>query len=223
MALPIDREPKPRASALDWQHPSIERAVVIPMPHVKKDDDHGFFDVLDSRRSTVGESISDSQLATLLWNSTRFRSSGSGRFGMDWESRSAPSAGGLHPIQILCLPLGTTKFAGIYDVKKHEIFRPQKDITPSCDCNASNVKKLADARKGTTLQLIADQSKIDACYEDSESLLLRDSGALSSVICLVATACNLKSVILGRMGTKYVRMAGIPEPYIGVGAVHISS
>lgn len=223
MVLRIDAEPSPRETRLDWQHPKIERHFVTTLPDVSSDFDPSFFDVLQARKSRVGGPVANQQLATLLWHCTRLRCSGSGRFGLDWESRSAPSSGGLHPIRILCLPIGRTVQRGIYCPDKHELFYPNDDISISCKQNAIDVKELAGANDGVTLQLLADRTKIEACYENSESLLLRDAGVFASVVTLVATACKLRSVILGRMGTQYCRLAGISGAYVGVGAVHVSS
>jgi hypothetical protein len=86
--------------------------------------------------------------------------------------------------------------------------------------NAKNVGILCAAQRGTTLQFIADANYLSSYYENSETLLWRDSGALAATICLVATAMGLTSVILGRTGADLLTDW---EGFVGVGAVHIGA
>ena len=223
MTWRIDSEPSPRDTPLGWKQTKIERKFSYRLPIAERPITPDFFDILDRRVSKIGGPLSDLHLAMMLSNCFKIRNCGTGRFGLRWESRSAPSAGGLHPIEILCLPICKSDLAGIYDPQSHELFYPNETIDLACEQNAINVHELTNAKHGITLQLIADSSKLDACYENSSSLLLRDAGALATIMTMVATALDLNSVIIGRMGTEYCRIIGLPQAYIGVGAVHVSS
>lgn len=223
MARHIDAEPKPRSPAEKWQKPVIQSVGSVFLPKIEATDNPAFFDIVDRRRSLVGDPLPELKLASVLWHSMRYRESGEGRFGMEWTSRTAPSAGGLHPIEILCLPVESDGLAGIYDPSGHAIRQLGHGLMDARAMNAKNLNELTGAISGTTLQLVGDQSKLDACYTEADSLLLRDSGALATIISLVATACDLRSVILGRMGTDVVRAAGIGPPFIGLGAIHVSA
>jgi hypothetical protein len=87
--------------------------------------------------------------------------------------------------------------------------------------NAANVRGLTNAEHGSTLQFFADPNELESCYENSTSLLWRDSGALATAISFVAAASGLTSVVLGRIGTKIIRISGLDVPYLGFGAIHI--
>jgi hypothetical protein len=144
-----------------------------------------------------------------------------GRFGIPWESRSAPSAGGLHPIRLLILPIeGSAASQGFYDPNQHTLIRIDRN---ALDLNRESIDELLGQTGGTTIQLAADAVLINACYTHASSLMWRDAGALLATICLVATALELQSTAVGRTGKSIVRAAGMPHPFVGVGAVHVSS
>ena len=181
----------------------------------------GFKKVLEARKSSVSGALTDQQLGDLLFHVMQKRRGGNGRFGQDWEGRASPSAGGLHTISILCIPLESTSPIGVYDSQTHAL-RVSKALNRSRKENVASVQLLSSAKSGTTLQFIADVDRISACYENWSSLLWRDSGALAATICLVATCFGLSSVVLGRTGDDLVRRAKI-EGFVGVGGVHLGA
>lgn len=218
MARPIDDEPSPnfhmkpiRRTA--WEQPSVLLPRQIDRPA------SGFFDVLDERNSSVGGPLSVDQLSSLLWHSTRLRDRRPGRFGISQESRSAPSAGGIHPIGLLVLPL-ENEDGGLYDDRAHGLI-PMSSAAKKA--NADSICQIIGDVPGVTIQLAADSDLVAACYNNPISLIWRDAGALVATICLVATALKLAAVPVGRLGTDIVESAGMPFGFIGVGAVHIST
>lgn len=181
-----------------------------------------FLAVLGARRSTVGGPVPEPTLAAVLRHSTMLRSRGSdGRFGV-WESRSAPAAGGLHGIAMLALPFGDSEAAGVYDPDRHAL-RASASVAHAVTINRDVVTALLSARGGTTVQFVADRARYDTCYSDPDSLIWRDSGALSAIVTLVATALSLRSTVVGRHGDDVVRAFGFGENWIGVGGVHLGS
>jgi len=181
-----------------------------------------FWSVLNRRRSDVGEAPTDIAVQSLLWHATllRFRSQ-TGRFGT-WESRSAPSPGGLHAIRILVLPIDKDDQAGIYDDKVHGL-RASGDISQAADKNRDSILNIVGATQGITLQLIANIEVYASCYRNFESLVWRESGALGMTIALCATALSLSSTTLGRHGADVTRAVGLPSNWRGVGAVHVTA
>jgi hypothetical protein len=143
-----------------------------------------------------------------------------GRFGQ-WESRPTPSAGGTHAIQLLILPLDPGASARVYDNDRHALGTCKGDGPGALALNRSSISTITAATSGTTVQLFADPTRLAACYENHETLLWRDAGALLATICFAATAFGLTSVALGRQGTSIVRTFGLPEPIKGVGGVHL--
>jgi len=179
-----------------------------------------FSDVLDARRSSVGGSVDESDVAALLVNAMRLRfRRDDGRFGA-WESRSTPSAGGMSALRLLVLPIEADGRAGIYDDARHGLIAgPQ--LTPACDLNARSVRALTGAAAGTTIQLIADRTSYVSCYHNPDTLLWRDAGALCATVSLIATSLTLSSVILGRIGHDVVEATRLPRNWTAAGAVHI--
>ena len=221
MGTHTDREPRPRKKPRKWAAQQIDATGLFVLPRDVRTPESSFIDVLNARRSRIGGPLDVRDLSSLLWHSMLIRERNhDGRFGIPWESRSAPSSGGLHPIQVLCLPLENAEPGGLYRARDHVVL----DISggpKACELNTVSVAELTGATAGTTLQFVADWSKLDACYEEAKSILWRDSGALAASVCLIATALELTAIPLGRLGTDIVRAAGISEPFVGAGAVHV--
>lgn len=216
-----EREPRPRLGDIPPPRrlPRPETGSALPRDIAQPKS--LFVDVMQSRRSRVGGAVGIEDLSSLLWHATAFRErAGPGRFGLPWESRPAPSAGGLHPIRILALPIAEPSTAGEYDPDEHWLAA----IDPSAlAVNRASSREILGEVSGTTLQFAYDVEVIEACYENAETLMWRDAGALAATVCLVATALGLTSVVLGRVGDDVVRAAGLNPGLVGAGAVHIGT
>ncbi len=182
----------------------------------------GFMAALNARTSRPGGKLDADDLAALLRHSTFLRHRGQdGRFGT-WESRSAPSAGGLHGIHILCLPLDGGQAAGVYDDVDHEL-RAHGPLSGARELNRLSAREIAGANAGTTLQFFADVARYHACYESADTLVWRDAGALSTVVALIAAALDLVAIPLGRHGRTIVEAANLGDRFVAVGGVHVGS
>lgn len=220
--MPTDREPLPRAGASPPAPYLPDWPLITDWPRRVRTPERDFVDVLNSRRSTTGGPVDERSLASLLRHSTMLRTRRSdGRFGT-WESRSAPSSGGLHAIHLLCLPIGDEGRAGIYHLDRHGLLAPDR-LDRARELNAASVLALTGATAGTTIQFIADQRRYEACYDAPQSLLWRDSGALAAVISLVATALDLVAIPLGRHGGDIVELAGLGPSLLGAGGIHLGT
>jgi hypothetical protein len=89
------------------------------------------------------------------------------------------------------------------------------------DANSESVNSLCSATAGTTLQFVADIEFLESCYENSASLLWRDSGALAMTIRMVATSLAMTSVVLGRVGSSLLGGKNFTDRFVGAGAVHL--
>ncbi|WP_408871851.1 nitroreductase family protein [Gluconacetobacter aggeris] len=224
MAMPIDDEPCPRDLPLEWRPTAVPHTGAYALPRDILTPSIPFLDVLRDRVSTIGGPVAEVELASVLWHSMLLRERRSaGRFGIGWESRNTPSAGGLHPLRLLIIPIGNGDPIGVYEPERHAILLCSADERTVRRANEASVSELTGAKAGTTVQIVADPTRTGAGYENSESLLVRDAGALSATICLVATALGLTSCAMGRTGTEICRRAGLWEPFIGLGAVHVGS
>jgi len=194
--------------------------LVTDWPSQVEAPERDFLSVLTARRSRTGTALSDEKLAPLLRHATQLRSrQGDGRFG-PWESRTAPAAGGLHAIRILALPTEASGSFGLYDERVHGLRAPA-DLATVRELNRQSVLDLTGAQTGTTLQLVADGPLYASCYENWETLMWRDAGALCAVLAFVATALSLNSVVLGRHGDDIISASELPSVQIAVGAVHV--
>lgn len=222
MVRHIDAEPLPRSSG-DRPATSFDLDDLSPLPKHIEAPLANFFDVLVRRASRVGGRVPTGLLGSLLWHASQLRARRfDGRFGQ-WESRPSPSAGGIHPIRLLVLPLDQRDVAGVYDDGTHSLGGVGRGPAEAIALNAASVSTLTSATCGTTVQLFADPTRVAACYDNHESLLWRDAGAVTATLCLTAEALGLNAVPLGRHGTDIVHAVGLPAQVRGLGAVHIGS
>ena len=217
-----DAEPTPRKGAISLARRLPAWPIVTHWQRQVCAPADDFLAVLNRRRSREGGPLDQSNLAALLRHSTMLRERRSdGRFGV-WESRAAPAAGGIHALLLLCLPLDDVNVAGIYDVERHALLALDS-LNEARLLNRNNVSSIADAKHGTTLQIVADLSRYEACYDHWESLMWRDAGVLTSIISLVATLLGLVAIPLGRHGNDVVRACHLDTNFIGAGAVHLGA
>lgn len=219
MASPTEPTPRLPAGAFEPFRPAgIE--IVLPVP--EGEPGFGFGAVLAERRSGIGGCLTLERLAALLWHSARVRQRHPhGRFGLPWDQRASASAGGLHVIHLLCLPLEETGQAGVYDPLAHALVGA--DI--SSDAGARNrelVHSLTGARAGTAIWFAADEGKLRACYENGGSLILRDAGALAATIELCCAWLGLTACTLGALGGSMPAEFGLPSArFVGAGGILI--
>jgi SagB-type dehydrogenase family enzyme len=173
----------------------------------------------------MGKSCSLQQIAALLWYAARVqRIWPSGRAGIPWEWRAAPSAGGLHPIEIVCIPSAVGLGVKLYDPRRHAFHELDISVTRVIAANKRSIEAILGSSRGITLQFLADFSKTNAGYKNAASLVMRDAGCLLAVLCLCAEWLGFAACPVGRLGTEYVRLLGFPaNRYVGVGAVQIGA
>ena len=221
MALPIDQEPLPRPDRASigpsWPNgPVIHRFEDLP-PIPKCDFEH----VLGSRRSRTGEGLSIQNLGSILRCSQDRRDRRlDGRFGT-WESRTAPSAGGIHGIRFVILPMESQNPAGLYEPDLSAIIE-LPHLQQARQHAARFLTEIDLPRRGWFLQLVADMHAYSSRYDNSDSLVLRDAGALSCATCFVAEAVGAYSRILGHLDKRIVKGLALGSRYAGVGGIHLT-
>lgn len=223
MAKLTDDEPRPTGAADPgrWLWPS-DNGLQLPRPSAL---DRNFSDVLARRNSVPGDiSVTQQQLSTILWHSCMVRerrpSPGALR---DWESRSAPSAGGLHEIEVLCLPLDRSLPISWYDPLRHRLLPTTAHPGGDREHYGEIVADLCGSTAGIALQFVADWLRLSTLYANASSLLWRDAGALLTTMCLVAEAANVASTPLGRESLiRGLTPSDEPERWRLCGGVHLS-
>lgn len=235
MAPPIDgggradamMRPEPLPRSEPWPVPPApwDGSHVEPLPRELHEPDASFLNVLRRRRSQPGRAaVGLGDLSSLLWHAMlpRERRPATSRFAV-WESRPTPSAGGLHVISLLVLPLEHGLPAGIYIPARHGLAAMPGEQAEALAMNAASVMAVLGASVGVTLQFAADMSRADASYENCETLVWRDAGALLATLAFTANALGLVATPLGCTGTEVVAASGLPLRWSGAGAVHLTS
>lgn len=214
------REPRPRAVDLpyrEWAYPAgpVE---YLDIPATEPTTPP-FFQVVRSRRSRAPSApLGEHPLGILLWYTGKAwetRTSSEGR----WEHRGVPSAGGRHPIDILVAGRAQAPEALFrYDPMGHSLVLLLD--TNSADLNAllSEAAAAGRTRGGTILLFAAQVGRTQARYQNPESLIWRDAGALSASIALVAEAIGAACTPLGITGEPYIsRLLASGSDVTGVG------
>lgn len=213
-------EPQPRSPAAAWSPvlPPVLRVEELARP--KSSPLLLFADVIEARRSRIGNSVTWSQIAGLLWHAAAARGTAeTGRAGLPIRWTNSPSAGGLGCISIVCIPDDGSP-AKLYEPIGHKFLVLAADPAPIRDTNREEVRAVTGAARGCTLRLIGDWAKISAAYENAESLLYRDAGHLSATLGLCAEWLGLCACPLGFLGNAILPLLGLPADYFrGAGAV----
>jgi hypothetical protein len=220
--MPFSNEPFPTRAADPgrWLWPPA-KGLRLPNP---SDLNRDFSDVLAVRNSVPGPgSVTPQQLSTILWHSCLIRERRPPRGDVrGWESRVAPSAGGLHELEILCLPVDGSLPMGWYDPLRHQLL-PTTAEPGADDDHKQLVADLCGSTAGITLQFVADWQRLTTLYQNASSLLWRDGGALLMAVCLVAEATNVACTPLGRESLiRGMTPSNEHERWRPCGGVHLS-
>jgi len=179
-----------------------------------------FLEVLEARESNrIATELPLPILSEFLWYGARSKSTEIGRAGLITAHRASPSAGGLHPIEILIVEPSLGRISR-YDPLRHSL----QIIDTKFAALADYLKTISDAipgNRGTILQFIGNAALTEAAYNNSESLLWRDCGCLISILALCATALDLSFCPAGVLGTAIIEPLGLGKHWLPCGAALI--
>lgn len=117
--------------------------------------------------------------------------------------RLSPSAGALHPVEVL-LVHGSTQIyryaPDTHELERLRVLHPRELALFGVDC-----EEILPNALGTAIVLAGDVNRVAAVYERPESLMWRDAGALLQTVALSATAYGLAFCPLGTLGTSVLR------------------
>jgi SagB-type dehydrogenase family enzyme len=136
-----------------------------------------------------------------------------------WQHRCTPSAGGIHPIDILVLtPAKSKEAVFIYEPISHSL-RPLSGIARSpLNRMIEQTNEVVPIASGTLIWFVAQFQKTLSRYENGESLVWRDSGALLASFCMVAEALSLNCCAIGATGNPHIsEIFGKTDKLRGVG------
>lgn len=213
------RSPRPREIErpyTEWKYDGIS-VEYLPLPPTMADP--AFFSVVESRRSSqpFGRP-SLLQLSTLLWFTCKTKLS-TGARSSRWEHRPAPSAGGRHPIDLLITNrLDDSPSLHRYDPMGHALWRISVQDNLALEKLSTAAAEALGTRQGIMIWHAAQFARTTSKYEDGETLVWRDAGALLGVTVLVAEAMGLACCPVGVTGEPYLSDAvGSGEAITGVG------
>lgn len=160
----------------------------------------------------------------LLWHSAKTHELQHNEHGVIWQHRGAPSAGGIHPVELILLgPAGCHWECARYDPIAHALRPLALPVGMSAETLRRETSVMVEPQQGTVLLFVADHARNSARYERGESLVWRDAGALVATVSFVAEALNLNSCALGFTGDDMVRRMFTSERLGGAGGVIVGS
>jgi SagB-type dehydrogenase family enzyme len=216
-------EPLPRTAVRrtnDWQ-PRVISKRDLPAP--ANEPPTPFLQVLEQRRSNgFLRELSLEALAELLWHGARTRGTGRGRLGLPWQHRSAPSAGGIHPIELFVRVPGDDRLHH-YDPLTHAMAAVEVVSDAELRFLDRQVRAAAPTAYGTILILLANTNRVEAAYERSESLVWRDAGCVMMTLHLVAEYLGLAFCPVGVIGSALVKALGEPSGWVAAGTCVIGT
>jgi hypothetical protein len=224
LAGTLTDEPLPRRPPSEWQPFVATGSTLEKLDRPSARGDRNFQDVLAARRSSIGNSVDWPVVGELLWHAAGLKGyTQAGRAGLPIGWSASPTSGGLQSICIVCIS-DDASAPRLYEPYDHAFSVLATDRKAAFDENRAAVMAVVGAQRGCTLRLIGDRSKLLAAYDNVDSLLLRDAGAIAATICLCAEWLGLCACPLGFLGNALLPLIGFPtDRFQGAGAVQISS
>lgn len=212
--------PKPIEELVEsFNYPIVEKTTLIRPGDNEQID---FFKAVLSRRSSrTYKPLDIDVMSKILWYSSKVANVSLTQDAYILSQRPAPSAGSRHPIDILLSPADdlTDRSLYYYNPFDHSINKLQLNSKIVMDFFIQ-VNEIINCKSATIVWFIAHPSRTESKYENAESLIWRDAGALLYCFQLVCTALKVQSCALGTLGEPFVSQ--IFEDYgkvYGVGGV----
>lgn len=170
------------------------------LPHPSVRANKSFFRVLSARASRRQFAhVPDEKLATFLWYSAKALTMSQGPHNIFCQHRFVPSAGGLHPIDLIIIDVHEQS-ASVYDPIAHALCRLDATEERVATFLAYS-EQVLNSGSGTLIWFAARPEKVKAKYKHELSLIWRDAGALIASMYLIAEALGLNCCALGNLGS----------------------
>jgi SagB-type dehydrogenase family enzyme len=198
--LPVPIPRKARLATRKYQYPVLNKRY-LPIPKAPRG--RPFFDILLERRTRRDfRELSDYIVGEFLWYSAKTIGTQVLSNGHKVQHRCCPSAGGIHPIDVLVLDAKNAQLA-LYDPVGHAfqtLQGPPREIRQLHDMTGH----IVDPGAGRIFWFAAEFSRTLDLYEGGENLVWRDTGALIATFCYVAEALNLSCCPIGATGEPFI-------------------
>ncbi len=167
--------------------------------------------------------ISGAVLGELLWfcgKTLELQHLGGGH---TYEHRCCPSAGGIHPVDILLVDPSAYAIR-LYDPLGHALWELGDVAEPLIRQFCEEVNRVVEVEAGRIICFAAEFDRTLTRYLNGESLVWRDVGVLVATFCYVAEALQLNCCPIGIHGEPWVsQMLHSSGRVIGVGGCVIGS
>lgn len=203
---------------------SVVKREYLPVP--EQAPDRPCVQALSSRRSRRDFGpLAATGLSQLLWWAAKTKLAGRDATGHRWESRPAPSAGGRHPVDTIVIDRHEISLrVGLYDPVAHALCQVKVADEKTLERLMRQVNDIVPIEQGILLWFVAQFDRTMAKYQDGESLVWRDAGALLAVFYLACEALDLSCCAIGITGEPEISVAlGGPDKLRGVGGLVVGS
>lgn len=166
-----------------------------------------FSEVLKMRRSNREFGvISIESLSEILFTSSHVKHKTHNSIGYPLSYRPSPSAGARHPVEIFVCspPIFKTEKLFRYDAFSHKIQELDLAEIVCSKLREHLSESFPHSELATVIWFVAFSRKTSAKYENAESLIWRDIGALANTIQLTCTFLGLNSCISGTLGHPFI-------------------
>lgn len=178
------------------------------LPRNGDDKDSPLLEFIQRRESLRNFKIIDANvLNKVLWFSAKVGKIDIQRDGYILSSRSSPSAGGRHPIDIIISRPDSKQM----EERMFSYYNPFDHSLNLLDLNKQkcnefllHINSIVSITDATVIWFVAHSSRTSMKYENCESLIWRDAGALIYCFQLVCTTFDLKSCPIGSLGEPYI-------------------
>lgn len=148
--------------------------------------------------------LSLEHLSDVLWLSAKVKNVLIQSNGYILTHRPSPSAGGRHPIDILVLSPALER-EKLYYYNSFEHSLNQLSVQEQhIETLMKHLNEIVQIEDGTILWFVAHPERTAAKYENPESLIWRDAGALIYCVQLACTAYSLNSCPVGSLGEPFI-------------------
>ena len=181
------------------------------------------FDVLESRqtcRSFEGP-LDEPALSTILWYSSKTRTTRREASGFVWQHRPSPSGGGRHPLDLLVWQSDTVGPC-LYDPIAHSLVELNANTPSAGEELIAHTRHIVPFKTASLIWFAAQFDRTLSRYQHGESVVWRDAGVLTAAICLIAEALGLSCCPLGITGEPFIsRLLGSKSLVVGAGGLLI--
>jgi SagB-type dehydrogenase family enzyme len=214
-------DPRPKDAITPYEPISWPVGAVLDLAE-PADIMQSFCDVVVARRSnrTFGP-LTLVDLSALLWYSCRQVAQRPSGLGFDLSLRLAPSGGAIHPIHVLACSYEQNTWQR-YDPVLHQLIEAPRGLL-SPQSAMAEVSPALSIQKGTILWLAAEIGKTASKYENIESVIWRDAGALLAHLGLAASSLGLNFCPLGITGAKWGAALDEKKLICGVGVALVGT